>query len=168
MFVVRDCVHIKAPLERCFLLSTNLELVQRTLGMRALETGRTRSSANIGAGERVVWVGWKFGLPLVHESEITRYEPLGFFQDTMVRGRFTRFQHDHSFTEIDGHVLLTESVKFSLPLGLLRRFVGRRYVVPYITELVRERMTLLRQVAESSEWKRYLRQERDLDVVNMV
>jgi hypothetical protein len=33
MFVVKDSIHIIAPIERCFLLSTSLALVERELGM---------------------------------------------------------------------------------------------------------------------------------------
>ena len=40
MFTISDSVHINAPIERCFLLSTNIELVGRTLGMKPIE-GKT-------------------------------------------------------------------------------------------------------------------------------
>lgn len=39
-FVLRDQAVIDAPLERCFLLSTSIEIVVRELGMRPV-TGRT-------------------------------------------------------------------------------------------------------------------------------
>ncbi|WP_263366850.1 SRPBCC family protein [Edaphobacter bradus] len=156
MFVVRDCVHIRAPLERCFLLAADLELVRRTVRLRILDSSSTRSSGQVVEGDRIVWVGWKFGLPVVHESVITRYEPLTLLLATMTRGRFKRFQHEHHFTEISGQVLMTESVRFSLPLGRLGRWVGRQYFVPRITEMLRDRQTLLRQVAENGEWTRYL------------
>lgn len=166
MFVVRDCVHIRAPLERCFLLSTNLELARRTLGMRPLDGAAARSSGNVVGGDRVLWVGWKFGLPAFHESLITRYEPPYFFQDTMARGRFKRFQHDHQLTEIGGQVLLTETVRFSLPLGRVGRWAGRSVMVPHVTQLLRKRLDLLRRVAESDEWRRYVPQSQQLEVAS--
>ncbi len=89
----------------------------------------------------------------VHESVVTRYERPGFLQDTMVRGRFKRFQHDHQFVEIDGHTLLIDKVRFSLPLG----WPGR--IVPYISELLQRRMTLVKRLAEGEEWRRYLPEE---------
>lgn len=159
MFVVRDCVHIRAPMERCFLLSTNIELLQRTLGWRILTTSWSRRSGLVTAGDRVIWYGWRLGLPQIHESIITGYEAPTFLEDTMGRGRFRRFQHDLQFGEIDGHVLLTGSVRFSIPLGRAGRWVGRRFVLPRIIELLRERLDLLRLVAEGEDWKRYLRQD---------
>ena len=122
MFTVSDSVHIRAPIDRCFLLSTDLGLVQRTLEMRPV-AGRT--AGKVIGGDRIVWRGWIFGLPQSHESLITRYERPEFFQDTMVRGRFKRYQHDHQFIEIDGQTLLIDRLRFSLPLGVVGRMVGR-------------------------------------------
>ena len=84
MFTISDSIYINAPIERCFLLSTNIELVGQTLGMKPIE-GKT--SGLIMANDKLLWAGWKFGLPQMHESVITRYERPSFFQDTMERGR---------------------------------------------------------------------------------
>jgi ligand-binding SRPBCC domain-containing protein len=156
MFSVKDSIHIYAPIERCFLLSTNIGLVERTLGMRPVG-GKT--SGMVEDGDRVVWSGWKFGVPQRHESLITRYEQPTFFQDTMGRGRFKQFQHDHQFFEVDGHTLLTDKVRFSLPFGRLGKVFARKVMVPHICELLGRRMMLLKQVAESEEWQQYLSAE---------
>jgi ligand-binding SRPBCC domain-containing protein len=156
MFTISDSIHINAPIERCFLLSTSIELVGKTLGMRPIE-GKT--SGTIVDGDRIVWAGWKFGLPQMHESLITRYERPAFFQDTMARGRFKRFQHDHQLTEIDGHTLLNDKLRFSLPLGWPGKMVARHVVVPHLCRLLRQRMLLLKKVAEGDEWRRYLAEE---------
>jgi len=153
MYTINDSIHINAPIERCFMLSTNIDLVARTLGMRPIE-GKT--SGMVGSGDRLVWAGWKFGLPQMHESLITRFERPVFFQDTMKRGRFKRFQHDHQFAEIDGHTLLIDKLRFSLPFGWVGKMVARYVMLPYICSLVRDRMLLLKHVAESEEWRRYL------------
>jgi hypothetical protein len=77
----------------------------------------------------------------------------------MVRGRFKRFQHDQELAEVDDHILLTDKVQFSLPFGPLGKLVARHVIVPYICRLLRERMMLLKQVAESEEWRQYLPEE---------
>jgi ligand-binding SRPBCC domain-containing protein len=153
MFTISDSIHINAPIERCFQLSTNIALTGRTLGMRPIE-GKT--DGMITEGDRLIWAGWKFGLPQIHESLITGYEWPVFFQDTMGRGRFSRFQHDHQLVEIDGHTLLNDKLRFSLPLGWPGRLVAKYIVVPYLCRLLRRRMLLLRQLAETEEWRRYL------------
>ena len=80
MFTISDSIFINAPIERCFLLSTNIELVGRTLGMKPIEG---KPADWLWPTTELVWAGWKFGLPQMHESYITRYERPSFFQDTM-------------------------------------------------------------------------------------
>lgn len=168
MFVVKDNVHIRAPIERCFLLSTSLELVERELGMRPVAESyvardgtrrEMRTSGLVVAGDRIHWRGWKFGLPQQHVSLISEYEPNRFFQDRMIAGRFRYFQHDHEFTEMGGQVLLKDVVRFSLPLGFAGKLVGKYVMVPHIRQLLRNRFELLRRIAESEDWRRYLPQE---------
>jgi ligand-binding SRPBCC domain-containing protein len=159
LFTVSDSIHIHAPIERCFLLSTSIELVEQVLEMRPAEGSFRKTAGLVVEGDRIEWRGWVFGLPQVHESLITRYERPAFFQDAMARGRFKRFQHDHRFTEIDGHTLVVDKVKFSLPFGGPGKVVARWVMVPHIAALLRRRVILLKHVAESTEWKRYLPEE---------
>src|ERR1700733_1446098 len=102
MFTIGDSIFIKAPIERCFLLSTNVELVGRTYGMKPIE-GKTKGM--VEADDKLLWAGWKFGFPQMHESVISQYEKPSFFQDTMTRERFKRYQHDHYFYEMDGRTV---------------------------------------------------------------
>jgi ligand-binding SRPBCC domain-containing protein len=154
MFTISDSIFINAPIERCFLLSTNVELVGRTYGMKPLE-GKT--SGTIVADDRLLWAGWKFGLPQMHESYITAYERPSFFQDTMGRGRFKRYQHDHYFYEMDERTVLNDKIRFSMPLGPIGRLVGQFVLVPYLSRRLRRRLVLLKRVAENSkEWQKYL------------
>ena len=85
MFTLRDQTVIHAPIERCFQLSTSVEIVQKELGMHPA-SGRT--SGLVTAGDKVLWKGWQLGLPQFHHSLISRFEPYTFFQDTMLAGRF--------------------------------------------------------------------------------
>ena len=156
MFVVKDNTHVMAPLERCFLLSTSLKLVERGLGMRPMRGDGLRAEGLVLGGDRVRWQGWKFGMPQYHVSLISEFEPPRYFQDRMIAGRFRTFQHDHEFTEIGGQVLMKDTVRFSLPLGFAGRLVGKNILVPHIRALIRQRFLLLKQVAESDEWRKYL------------
>ena len=156
-FTLRDSVVIGAPVERCFRLSTSIEVVGLTLGMRPVSG---RMSGFVEAGDRLVWRGWKFGLPQVHESLITGFEePSGgeaFFQDTMGRGRFATFQHDHSFTAVEGGTLLEDELRFSMPLGWAGEVVGRVVMVPHIKGLLRRRFALLKELAEGDGWREFV------------
>ena len=139
---------MKAPVEQCFLLSTDIEVVGWTLGMKPIE-GKT--SGQVVAGDRLLWAGWKFGFPQMHETLITGYDAPHFFQDTMGRGRFRKFQHDHHLTELDGYTVLSDKIRFSMPFGIPGRLVGRYVMVPYIRRILRRRMLLLQRLAEEQE-----------------
>jgi len=178
-FTVRESVLVHAPIERLFQLSTHLALVQQTLGMRPIDTGVPNgvTSGHVVANSRVVWRGWKFGLPTQHHSLITAYTPphqdpsrLGhddvtaeaFFQDTQERGRFTFFQHDHHFAEFTDQATrkptteLRDEVHFDLPLGPLGRLAARFLLTPYIRRLCRKRFALLKQLAEGEGWRQFV------------
>ena len=160
-FVVRGSIRVAAPMERCFLLSTSIDLVQGTLGMRPSPAESKKITGLVEAEDQLVWRGWKFGLPAMHETLITAYDPPTHFQDTMGRGRFAAFQHDHWFQRYDdpGGTETTElhdEVRFSMPLGWAGALVGRWMMVPYVRSLVRRRFALLKQVAEGETWRRYL------------
>jgi len=160
MFRVKESMHVHAPIDRCFLLSTSVPLVQKILGMKPVN-GRT--SGLIEMNDRVLWRGWKFGLPVKHETLITAYDRPHFFQDTMARGQFAHFHHDHRLEEVGGRTLFVDVVNFSLPFGVAGRFVGRSIVVPHVLGLLRRRYTLLKRIAESDEWQRYLQPETSSD-----
>ncbi len=153
MFRLKESMHINAPVDRCFLLSTSIALVERTIGMKPVQ-GKT--SGLIVQGDRLLWRGWKFGLPSMHETLITGYKRPSFFQDTMGRGYFRHFQHDHQFEEIDGRTLLVDVVRFSMPLGPAGRAVGKYVVVPHVMNLMLRRFDLLKRVAEGPDWEQYI------------
>jgi ligand-binding SRPBCC domain-containing protein len=153
MFTLRDSIVIDAPIERCFLLSTSIEVVALTLGMRTVEG---KLGGTIVANDQLLWRGWKFGLPQMHETLITGFDAPRFFQDTMGRGRFASFQHDHRFTPLQGGVLLEDELRFSMPFGWAGELVGRLVMVPHIRGLLKRRFALLKQLAEGDGWKDHL------------
>lgn len=153
MFRLKESMHIKAPIDRCFLLSTSIALVQQTIGLKPVE-GKT--TGLIVGGDQLLWRGWKFGLPAKHETLITAYDRPTFFQDTMGRGQFAFFQHDHQFQDIDGYTLLIDIVRFSLPMGPLGKIVGQKIVAPHVLHMMLKRFELLKRIAEGPEWDRYI------------
>ncbi len=154
MFLLRDEVRVRAPLRRCFLLSTSLELVQRELKMRPV---RGRTAGLVVGGDTVRWEGWQLGLPQFHESLIEEYRPYSFFRDRMIAGRFARFEHDHNFAEAgDGSVAMWDELRFAMPWGWLGEAAGRGLMVPHIRGLLKRRFALLKGIAEGEEWRRYL------------
>lgn len=153
MFRLKESMHINAPIDRCFLLSTSIELVQRILNMRPV-SGVT--GGLVREGDRVAWRGMQFGLPARHHSLISRYERPHFFQDTMEKGYFAHFQHDHRFEEVAGYTLLVDVVRFSMPMGPVGQFIGKTIVVPHVLALMLKRFELLKRIAEGPDWEQFL------------
>jgi ligand-binding SRPBCC domain-containing protein len=153
-FTLRDEMVVRAPVERCFLLSTSLEIVEITLKMRPM---RGRTSGLILGGDKVRWEGWVFGLPQHHESLIGPFEPPVFFRDSMLTGRFAGFEHDHHFFDLgDGSVRLSDEVRFRMRLGWAGYLAGKWIVAPHVRRLLRKRFALLKELAEGDAWQKYL------------
>ncbi len=154
-FVLRDEVVVFAPIDRCFRLSTSVEIVQRELHMRPM---RGRTAGLVTGGDTVLWRGRKFGLPQYHESLIEEFRPWAFFRDRMIAGRFHTFEHDHSFDLLpDGSVRMRDEVRFSLRWGWFGSVLGRLLLAPHIRRLMHRRFRLLKRIAESEEWRKFLR-----------
>ena len=43
MFRLKESIHVNAPIDRCFLLSTNVALVQKTIGLKPV-SGKTHAA----------------------------------------------------------------------------------------------------------------------------
>ena len=156
LFVLHDSTLIDAPIERCFGLSCSIALVQEELGMQPV-SGRTRGL--VRGGDIVRWEGWQLGLPQHHVSLISGFESPIFFQDTMKEGRFQHFQHDHHFRETPGGTLLSDDLRFSLPLGPAGRLVARHIMVPHIRKLMKSRFARIKRIAEGTGWAKYLAED---------
>jgi len=168
--LIRESITIRAPIERCFALSTRIELVQRVLGMTPVDGVTT---GHITASSSVHWRGWKFGLPTSHDTLITAFEAPhvvavaqqppnkeAYFQDTQERGRFAFFQHDHFFREEleDGVscTTLRDVVHFSLSFGALGPLLAKHLLAPHIRKLTRRRFVMLKELAEGEGWREWV------------
>jgi hypothetical protein len=148
VFQVKEHVHVRAPIERCFELARSVELAGEMAGVQVTENGIARSHGQVQAGDHMIWKGWSFGLPARHESVVTRVEAPRALEDRMVRGRFRRFEQIQSLSEIDDHTLVTATVRFVIPRGLPGRLLARHLVIPSITRMLQRRMNLLKETAE--------------------
>lgn len=153
-FTLRVTTTVAAPIDRCFLLTCAIALVEQELGLRPV-SGRTNGF--VIAGDTVRWEGWQLGLRHHHVSLISGYQRPVFMQDTMLEGRFQSFQHDHHLRELpDGLTELHDEIRFRLPFGVLGRVVGRYILVPHILGLMHSRFQRIGRIVTSDAWQRYL------------
>jgi ligand-binding SRPBCC domain-containing protein len=88
---------IEAPVETCFQLSLSIDLELKAAKAHHIKAISGVTSGVISAGQRVGWKTKQFGITVSHVSEITGFQQPLFFQDSMVKGMFKSFQHDHFF-----------------------------------------------------------------------
>jgi ligand-binding SRPBCC domain-containing protein len=159
METIRMATWIDAPVERCFLLSLSIDLhVASAHGSQEKAIGGVMSGL-IGEGETVTFQARHFGWRR-HTSRIEVLRPYSHFRDVMVAGSFRRFEHDHHFATMDDGTRVRDEVRFVAPWGPLGQVLARRR----LKDLFRERNAVLKRVAESEEWRKYL----DMGVVGRV
>jgi ligand-binding SRPBCC domain-containing protein len=169
MFTLRASILIHAPIDRVFALSCSVAIVERELGMHPVASHpseqRTlagdpgsRTSGLVTAGDTIRWQGMQLGFPNHHVSLIVpeTWDPPHFFQDRMIAGRFRSFEHDHRLTETPEGTRLDDEVRFSMKLIWGGALTGRGILAPHIRGLMRRRFHLLKRLAETDEWRRYL------------
>jgi ligand-binding SRPBCC domain-containing protein len=140
---------IGAPVALCFDLSRDLDLhveSMRESGERAI-AGKT--SGLIGLNEEVTWEARHFGVKHRHSSRITACTPPSHFRDSMVSGRFRRFEHDHYFSERDGVTIMRDVIEFASPLGPIGRVVDVVLMGRYLRKLIALRNQVIKRAAEA-------------------
>jgi ligand-binding SRPBCC domain-containing protein len=150
---------IHAPADRCFDLARSVEVhlagnVHWGESAVALD-GVT--SGLLGMGDRVTWRAKHFGVWQELSSEITAFERPRWFQDTMVRGIFRMMRHDHYFRAVStAETEMRDVFQFAAPIPLLGPLAEITFLRRYMRTLLHERNTVIKDIAESSQWCQYL------------
>jgi ligand-binding SRPBCC domain-containing protein len=151
MPIIELTTFIAAPVERCFDLARSIDLHVESMGPTDERAIAGVVSGLIGAGEEVTWEGRHFGLRQRLTSRITAFEPPRYFQDSMVRGAFASFVHDHFFEPAPGGTTMRDLVVFRSPLGPLGAVVDRLVLSGYLTRLLSSRNLVIKRAAEGSD-----------------
>ena len=159
MVTLEEITQIEAPIERCFDLARSVE-VHLAGNVHFGEQAVAKSgviSGLIDLHQRVTWRARHFGISQNLTSEITVMESPTYFQDTMIHGAFRSMQHDHHFRALpSGATEMKDIFRFAGPLLLLGRIAETTVLRRYMRNLLHERNVVIKQIAESSEWQRYL------------
>lgn len=159
MITIHETTRILAPIQRCFDLARSVEV--HVLGNvhfkeSAIAIGG-RTAGLIEKDERVTWRARHFWIWHELTSEITCSQRPVYFQDVMVRGIFRSMMHDHHFRQLpNGQTEMRDVFSFAAPVPILGRIAELMFLGGYMRKLLRERNQVIRQVAESDEWRSYL------------
>ena len=147
---------IAAPIERCFDLARNIDLHIASTDQTEEQAIAGVTTGMIGEGETVTWRGRHFGFIVTHTSRITAFALPRHFQDSMVRGLFKRFHHDHYFEVQGDGTTMADVMEFEAPCGFVGRLIERILLLKHLQLLLEKRNDCIKRVAESDEWKKYL------------
>jgi len=95
--VVHVVTRIRASIERCFDLARDIDLHARSLDDTNEKAVAGVTSGLIGLDDEVTWEATHFGVRQRLTSRITAFDRPHSFRDSMVRGAFAGFDHDHLF-----------------------------------------------------------------------
>ncbi len=159
MVKIEEVTVIDAPAERCFDLARSVEvhlLGNVHNGEQAVAMGGAVTGL-LGRGDLVTWQARHFGLRYRLTSQIMAYHRPVYFQDAMRQGPFRSMTHDHFFRRLpDGRTEMKDIFSFAAPVPVAGPVVEKLVLRRYMRELLRERNRVIREVAESEEWRRYV------------
>jgi len=156
MAVIRVEIQIKAPPQLCFDLKRSIDLHVASSGGSGERAVAGVTSGLIGPGQEVTWSARHFGIRQELTSRITVFDPPHHFRDSLVRGAFARFDHDHYFEPHDGGTRMVDVFDYTAPLSLLGRMAGIVILNRYMRRLLLDRGLGIKRVAETGGHVRYL------------
>ena len=147
---------INAPIGRVFDLARSIDAHTASTSQTGERAIGGRTSGLIELGERVRWEARHFGITQQLEVEITQFERPHMFENTMIGGAFKSFTHQHYFSETSGVTTMRDVFNFRAPLGVLGRMAEYLFLKRYMERFLQFRNEYVKEIAESSDLKRYL------------
>lgn len=149
---------INAPIERCFDLARSIDLHRDSNAHTGEKPIAGIMAGLINQGETVTWQAKHFGIQQQLTSEITRVEFPVLFEDRMQKGAFKGFTHLHTFEFVDGKTVMKDSFEFESPYGIMGKLFNVLVLTNYMKGFLLLRNKILKRVAESEEWRKYLKE----------
>lgn len=159
MSIIKIELTVNAPVDRVFDLARCIDLHEATMSKHKEKAIGGVTKGLIGMGESVTWEATHFGIKQKLTSKITAFERPKHFRDSMVKGAFARFDHDHFFEQSGEQTLMKDVFDYDSPLGILGKIVDALFLEKYMREMLAERNQIIKKIAESDDWRKFLKAE---------
>lgn len=148
--------NISAPIERCFDLSTSIDLHKISTAKSKEQAIEGITNGLIKHNETVTWKAKHFGVWHKMKVRITEYQRPNNFTDEMVKGIFKFMRHHHEFERKGNDTVMIDTFEFASPLGILGKLVDKIIMKKYMTNFLIERNLVIKEFAETNKWKQVL------------
>lgn len=91
------------------------------------------------------------GIPLRWETEICKVERPLYFTDRQLKGPYKLWEHTHSYTPVNGGVLMKDEVKYQLPFGVLGDIAHAVIVRKKVESIFSFRREVLKSIFQNNE-----------------
>lgn len=149
-------IMINTTLERAFDLSRSIDFHAYSQNLRNEIAIDGRTSGLINFGETVTWQAKHLGISQKLSVQITKFERPYSFRDTMIKGAFKRFDHDHIFEKVNGLIKLTDIFDYDAPFLFFGKVFDKLVLEKYMTNFSIERNQMIKTTLESDDWKNFL------------
>ncbi len=76
-----------------------------------------------------------------------------YFCDEMEQGDFKYLRHEHHFKEIGNGTVAIDIMEFEAPYGWIGRMVVKFYLEKYMSRLLQQRNSVIKDYAETEKWR---------------
>jgi len=147
---------VDAPIEIAFNLSRSIEFRAYTQAHRNEVAIEGKTSGLINLAEIVTWRAKHFGISQKLSVEIKKFNRPYTFRDTMIKGAFKRFDHDHIFEQHNGLVKITDIFDYESPFSFFGKIFDFIILKRYMTNFSTQRNEAIKRAIESDKWIDFL------------
>lgn len=108
-----------------------------------------KNTDKIGAGTLIDYKIKVRGIPMRWTSRIGNWDPPNEFSDEQVKGPYRTWLHSHRFRELGGGTLMTDTIRFSVPAGMLGRAVALFHVKSEVEGIFSYRSKIIKEIFSS-------------------
>jgi ligand-binding SRPBCC domain-containing protein len=139
---------IAAPIELCFDLARDVGVHLQTAAFSGERAVAGRTSGLLELGDLVTFEGVHFGIRQRITAKIVELDRPRRFVDELVESAFASLRHVHDFREDAGAVIMTDTLTWRSPLGVLGIIADTLFVKRHLRGFVTKKQANLKELAE--------------------
>ena len=147
---------IKAPTERVFDLSRNIDLHKETMSKYKEEAVAGIRFGLIEKEETVTWKAKHLFKTRIYKSKITDMKKPHMFIDEQAEGDFKMLKHEHHFKPCENGTIMIDLIDFEAPYGSIGKVFNNVYLTRYMKKMIEHRNKVIKEFAEGDKWQKLL------------